>query len=425
MHLNQRNNLNTLLRLKNNGLKVLTLFTCVLLYSLKVFPYSGFLPVLATKQPASKICFISNDGLYTYFQRKPATLMLASRYTLKEVLSGPEDAFFTMKSSTAHKKMLIEMDPFFHLAQGITDDKFIYAVDFGSTITTVIGRGMNSQLHLNDSWASFYQMQTKNLSFQSLSTPTAKSKFQIHINSSLNPYFIPQVVMYDDQSILFTDISSDGRQALFLLKRNTKEMVLLLKTKKPGMKIELCLNRNNLFVGQFGYPEVKNTGSEISFIDLAVGKDFSKLKSLYSSKQQNDIGNLECNVDSEFIYFIQNQSPIGNSLFSKSEAVSLSLKDKKIKTISDLGNVTQIINLDGRLIIPFQGEVYVAKGNNKVDNDSLKSINATNFKNIKDISNKDFSTKDLSKDSTKKNSNKDNNKDNNKAKSKDNSKKKN
>ncbi|MBF0207843.1 MAG: hypothetical protein HQK53_13240 [Oligoflexia bacterium] len=116
-------------------------------------------------------------------------------------------------------------------------------------------------------------------------------------------------------------------------------------------------------------------------------KDFNKLNILYSSAL-SDFGNIECHNDRGQIYFIQNQSGqngknnksdktsnviTGHQVITKTELVSLNISDKKITTLSDLNNVTQVLDIDGKIIVPFQGDFYIAYGDNTTGKDNLPS----------------------------------------------------
>ena len=59
-----------------------------------------------------------------------------------------------------------------------------------------------------------------------------------------------------------------------------------------------------------------------------------------------------------------------------SEKRTLDLRSKKVKVLSDLKFATDFLNMDGRLIIPHRGKVFVVFGENNLANvDRLKKIN--------------------------------------------------
>ncbi|MBF0208812.1 MAG: hypothetical protein HQK53_18265, partial [Oligoflexia bacterium] len=224
------------------------------------YGYSAKLPIWATKQSAAKLCFISQDGNYTYYQRRPSTLMLSSKYSTKAVLTAPTDGNFTLLASPSRKKIIIELDPFYFFSNE-NSYSFLYVLDFGGTTPTAIGQGISPKMHLNDNWVSYYEPQKKTIHFQSLNMKEFSSKFNISISSATNPYFVPEVIMYDEQNVLYTDLNNQGYSGIFLLVRNTKKNVLLYKNKGPGIKIEMCLNGSNLYIGKFAYPHIKGAST--------------------------------------------------------------------------------------------------------------------------------------------------------------------
>ncbi|MBF0312607.1 MAG: hypothetical protein HQK50_01570 [Oligoflexia bacterium] len=359
--------------LNNHSRMPLTLLIISMLFLNTSIPsawaYSGKLPKLESKQQSSKICFLSSDGKITYYQKRPAKLMLSSKFTTKEVLSGPPDAFFTMVSTLNRKRMIIEMASF-HLFSNSDQQNFLYACDYGSSITIPVGRGTSPKLHLEDSWVSYYSTESKTLYFQSLLPNRAYNKFQVTLKAQINPYFIPAVVMLSDQTILYTDIDNEGVSGIFLLERSLKQNKLAYKGKNKGGKIELCLQDKNLVVGEFSSPDVpSSSGSEISTLDVSKTTAFLQMKSLYLSTK-SDPGNIECQNSKKLIYFIQNQS-LGEGLELQAELVALHPDTKEVKLISDLKNVTQVLNIDDRILIPFQGDFYIAAGENNDTKDAL------------------------------------------------------
>jgi hypothetical protein len=50
----------------------------------------------------------------------------------------------------------------------------------------------------------------------------------------------------------------------------------------------------------------------------------------------------------------------------------LNLKNLELKIVSDLKTVSQIINMDGRILIPFQSEFYIIEETNEIKNDKLE-----------------------------------------------------
>jgi hypothetical protein len=56
------------------------------------------------------------------------------------------------------------------------------------------------------------------------------------------------------------------------------------------------------------------------------------------------------------------------------EAVKLDFKTQKIEAKSQLGAVSQLITMDGKVLIPFRGEYYVLEGASNLSDDQLKKF---------------------------------------------------
>ncbi|MBF0361376.1 MAG: hypothetical protein HQK49_10205 [Oligoflexia bacterium] len=374
------------MRLKNN----FSFFIITTMLSTSLMAASQ-IPILITKQPSNKICFVSKDGKYTYYQKRPTTLVLAHMYSLNDVLTGPPEAVFNVYASSDRKKMVVEMVPYQYHNVNSMSLNYLYLMDFGGRSVTPLGNGISPKLHLDDTWISYYNSYKKVIYFQEIKNLDIKKqnqqqKFKIELKNFLNPYFVPQVIMFSEDLILFSDNNLEGVSALLLLNRNKQKLITLVKARRAGVKIEICLNKTKLFVGQFPYPDI-NAQSEIGMIDLNVTKDFTKMETLYRSDLA-DIGNIECQSEQGLLFFVQNQSDKSDVSVTRSELVALELKSKKIITITDLSYVSQVINMDSRLMVPFRGDFYVIKGDTNLNTDKLintkiKGRNNNKSKNAK------------------------------------------
>ena len=74
------------------------------------------------------------------------------------------------------------------------------------------------------------------------------------------------------------------------------------------------------------------------------------------------------------IYFVKTMNQDKALNFKVTEAVKLTLKTQKIESKSDLKHVTQLIEMDGRVLIPLRGEFYVLEGKFNLGTDTLKAF---------------------------------------------------
>ncbi|MDB9786608.1 hypothetical protein OAB57_00760 [Bacteriovoracaceae bacterium] len=307
-----------------------------------------------TRQPSSKLRFISNENSLTFFQKQNGVLSVSNYLKLSDIYKGPPHTHYNIFATPYQKFFLVEIDPFFVNGFNIQSNKFIFKMNRTGNNFTPVTLGQSPKLHLEDTWISSYNMQNKTIS---LHKSDLKTHLFIAIKNSVNPYFIPEVIVYKDRDILYTDINQEGRSALILLNRQSKTLTPLLKTQSPGVKIEICLHDDQLYVGQFSIGDV-TWGSSISTLNLEKTKDFKHLKELYRSKKA-DIGNLVCHLHPSKVFFVQNQTDVTDITLVKSEVVSVDLKSKKIETLSDARYGTRVVATSDKLLLDYNNKLYI------------------------------------------------------------------
>lgn len=321
------------------------------------------LPVLATKQATNNLRFISSDGNFTYYQNREGSLLLSTNYKVEEIIKGEPGTQYEVTGTRSRKKLVVTQQVSFHKFLGVRQLKAIYKLDFGGKNAQKIAMGKNPQLHLDDNWVSFYQPITKTIQF--LNLRSSALSFQIKISNPFNPYFVPFVVMPNNNTVIYTDLNKSGHSGVVYYDKITKKNSVLYKGNNPATKHELCFSGENLFFGEFGLNELYS-GSIISKLK-AKALDFSKREILYESRL-NDIGNLHCEGS---LMFVKNLFTERKKLAY--EVVELNMLDKKIKTISDVNFASHIIDMDGVLLMPHLGKYYVLKGKGDfTKNDRLK-----------------------------------------------------
>jgi hypothetical protein len=326
-----------------------------ILFSTSVFARNSTLPILKTKSDVRDIRFISASGNFTYYQRRSGSLLLSTNYKVHELLRGEVGTQFTIHSSATSKKLIITMDENFHTYLGIRHLKKIYVTDVGSEKVEEVGMGLDPKLHLKDQWMSWFNPYTRKLTFTNIKSPTLN--FEIKIQNVLNAYFFPDSVMLDEKSILYTDINNKGVPAILKYTRRDKKVDVIFKSASVSQRIELCKNDSHLFVAEFGY----NNSPRGSIIAKVALKNFNidRAEIVYQSRQ-NDFGNIVCEFKQDHLFFIKNISKIGGRIESEVNAFNHIKKSSRV--ISDLKYVSQLIFMDGRLLVPFRGDYYVLEG---------------------------------------------------------------
>jgi hypothetical protein len=325
------------------------------------------LPTFLAKQAVSNIRYLSQDGKFTYYQKRSGSLLYSSNYKVFEMIKSEIGTQYSVIGTPTRKKIVVTQNQNYHKFFSLRANEKIYLVDFGDTVLKEIGSGSSPKLHMNDSWISYYDFYEKKLHFSS--TLNSAISFSIKLNNRINPYFNPQVVMSDDNTVYFTDLSETGAPGIIQFKRNISKADIIFKANTPMVKTEICLHNNNLIVGVFGINYSKE-GSTISKSKLPL-EDFSKRETIYSSLI-NDVGQLICDYDQENITFIKNY---GTTDVSITDLVDLNPTTKSLKQLSEMKTVTSVINMDGTLLVLDKGTYFIAKGNIDYTNiDSLKSL---------------------------------------------------
>ncbi len=325
------------------------------------------LPELLAKQAVNNIRFLSQDGKFTYYQKRSGSLLFSSNYKVAELIQGQIGTQYTVIGTPARKKVVVMQHENYHTFYSIRGKEKIYLLDFGGTNPKEVGQGSAATLHLNDSWLSYYDYYTKILTFEN--TANAGLQFSIKLNNRINPYFTPQVLMSDDNTIYYTDLGENGAVGLLEFKRNTGKAELLFKGTTPMVKAEICLHDNHLVLGLFGINFSKD-GTSISRVPLPL-TDFKKRESLYNSPV-NDFGQLVCDFSKDNITFIKN---FGSNDQISTDLVDLNPSTKAIKLLSEMKTITSVINMDGTLLALDKGKYYIVKGTIDYKNiDSLKAL---------------------------------------------------
>jgi hypothetical protein len=344
-----------------------SLLLLIVFVSLQTQAAAKNLPELLTKQTASNIRFFSDDGTVTYFQKNSGTLHLTHHYQTWDLLKLAPLSQYYVSASPLKKKVIVEVNENYLSAHQFFKDRIIYEGDFLGKTLSKIGIGIDAKLQLNDTWLSYFDGKKKEINLVKLGTIskpiTIKSKHKV------NPYFIPQVIMLNETTVALTEMTPEGYQVLYKFDLLTGGFVQIYKTSSAGSKLEICQNANNLYLGQFSLGDVHN-GSSIFSIELEPNFSLKKMDLIYSSTK-NDLGNMICEANDDELYFIQAQTSENEINIKNTELAQLKLKTKEISVLSQFGDASQVIRMDHRVLVPYRGKFYVAKGENNVKSDEL------------------------------------------------------
>ncbi|MCM2350029.1 MAG: hypothetical protein NDI69_08400 [Bacteriovoracaceae bacterium] len=324
------------------------------------------LPRFLTKHASDTLRFISMDGRYAYIQKKPGVLGFVSSFRSIDFLNESQQNDFIVKSSNYKNRILIESVPNTHTEMSLVKKHRLYVVDYGNSSPREIGMGRGAKLHLRDEWVTFYDPIEKIIHIQNLLT---KKDYKIKVSKKANPFFIPEVEMIHADRIYYTDVNESGYSALVSYQLSTQKSTIVYKSSQSATRLELCQSGDYLGMGEFPYDGVVR-GSQIQYATISSLLASGGFNSVYNSVEQ-DIGNMVCLPDS--IYFVKTMNHDRTVNFKVTEAVKLTLKDQKIEAKSNLKFVTQLLKMDGRILVPIRGEFFVLEGTANLGEDILKS----------------------------------------------------
>ncbi|OFZ45993.1 MAG: hypothetical protein A2381_00345 [Bdellovibrionales bacterium RIFOXYB1_FULL_37_110] len=322
------------------------------------------LPVIKTKQNIANIRYISSDGKYTYYQRRTGELYFSSNYEVKEVLKGIEYNHYLVIGSESKKKLIISSWSNFQKFLSMREPATLHIVDYGTHLSQKIGNGISPRLHLNDEWLSFFDPKTKSILFQNLIH--YEIKLNINLSNTINHYFIPEVIMPNKTTIIYTDIDKNGIPIVSHFNIPDQKFSLLYKPETHQTKIELCFLNDHVVIAEFGL-DTLNEYSSIKRLAITQLENYAQAVNIYESKL-NDIGNMICHMDKQ-IYFSKKIKK--NATISNYEIASLNPDSKEVKIISDLKYAPQAFPMEDKIIIPHRGEFLLLVGKNIEYNDHI------------------------------------------------------
>lgn len=336
----------------------------LIILSLNVFAKE--LPKFLTKHPTESIRFITLDGRFAYVKKRQGVLGLVNSFRSVDFISVDSQSDFLVKDSRFKRRLIIEIIPDSQQVLNVAKNHKISVIELGKTQQTDIGQGIGSRLHLDDEWISFYHTIEKQITIQNILT---QKKYVIKLSNKTSPFYLPEVEMVSSDTVVYTDVNERGYVALISYNLVTQKSVILYKSPQAGTRLELCQAKGYMAIGEFPYDDI-NRSSKIMQIEITGATNLAGYSTIYNSTD-SDLGNIVCVDDG--IYFIKTMTQLRKINYKVTEAVRLDLKTTKVQTISDMGAVTQIFSMDGRILIPFRGEFHVLEGTSNLSDDKLKT----------------------------------------------------
>lgn len=322
-------------------------------------------PKFLTKHAIESVRFMSKDGRYAYVTKKAGVLGMVSSFRSVDFISEPNTSDFTVQGSRFQKRLVIEVIPNLHNELNVIKPHKIFVVDFGNTQSREVGKGINAKLHVLDEWLTYYQPMERTIQVRNLLTDRS---YAVKLSPKLNPFFVPEVEMVSGESIIYTETSDKGHVSLVNYSLSTQRSTVIYRSPHTGTHLSLCQDKGHLTFGEFPYDDIARE-STIMTVKVTSGTNLAGFSTIYNSND-GDIGNLVCTENS--VYFIKSLVTVKAMNHKTTELARLDLKTSRVEALTELGSVTQVINMDGRIMVPFRGDFHVIEGDHNLSDDKLK-----------------------------------------------------
>lgn len=314
------------------------------------------LPKFATKQTLENIRFISNDGKTSYVQKRSGGLSLVSSFNTTDMVERPAGTNYHITSSPARRRVVIEVERSWHQEMDLTKNHDILVANMGNPKSTNVGRGRHARLQLDDEWLTWFDPKEKVIHVQLLAVK--ERHYIIRLGKKHNPFFFPEVVMLNPETVLYTDINDKGHAALLSFNLLSSQMTVVKKAETAGTRMEICRRGTYLALGEFSYDDT-NRGSSIHVMAWKGAPMMGGFANLYLTSD-NDLGQIVCGDNQ--IWFVKTVSEDRKWNLRVTEAASLNLATNKVEFKTALGRVSQLVEMDGRVFVPFREEIFVLHG---------------------------------------------------------------
>jgi hypothetical protein len=325
------------------------------------------LPEFLTKHSPETLRYISADGRYAYVQKKSGVLGLVSSFRSTDFISDAFSNDFLVKGSRFKTRLIIESIPNAHTEMSLIKNHKLFVVDYGNTKTREIGQGRNPKLHLQDEWVTYYHTTDKVIHIQNLIT---QKKYEIRLSKKPNPYFIPEVEMVSSRVVVYTDINESGYSAIVSYDLQSQKSTVNYKSTQNGTRFELCQSDDYMAIGEFPY-DGASRNSKISTVKTNDSINLSGLTTIYQSNDQ-DVGNMICLP--KHLWFVKTVTSDEKLNLKVTEAAKLELRSQKLEVKTSLNHISQLVEMEGRVLIPYRGQFLVLEGQANIGEDVLKPL---------------------------------------------------
>jgi len=296
---------------------------------------------LETKLDKTLVRFISKDKKYTYYQKSTGALFLSTNYSVKKVIQGESGSQFGVNSFIDTDKLIVTQVNNFNSILNPTKISSFYIINRTTGEVLLKKEGLRPRLHQNGTWLSFFDRANKKIHFEN--TVNKKNNFTILLDKETPNFFIPKVV-YNNGSFFYVAYL---KKLQVLYKRSIKNSSLAIIYQAESSKyiFDIC----------------SLAGKRLVLFQSALSRGIRKMLLLKESPKKyefmtlyrnisSDIGNILCSENN--VFFVKE---VGGG----SELAEINVTNLKVSILSKLNFVQNIIQMDGKILIPLRGEFYL------------------------------------------------------------------
>lgn len=339
-------------------------FIKLILISTLSFSRTELLEFTAKQNIQTLRYFYKKDDSNFYMKGKD-TISFSSNYKALPILNDEVSSDYGV-STVDNSNFLIWKKFDLHRRLSPNKDAEIFLFNTGTKEKERIGKGSYPRFLRNGKFISFYSYEKKQIVI--INNENRNKVHRIRLNSK-SPYFVPSYELSALDNVYYTDMNDKMLTGILTYNLESKKRETLYKTNQHAVNIELCSTKDNLYI-------LESSNNKQSFANLYrlshIEKDISKRDFLFQSTK-GPAHSLKCNISNDKVFMIKGLSGLSGNI---TEVISYDFKQKKAFIHSDLKFVTNLLDIENKLYIPFRKTVYTLEdesGKLKINKELIES----------------------------------------------------
>lgn len=307
---------------------------------------------LTTRQNVHNLKLNSLNGI-TFYLKGKNTLAYAAKNRANIIIEKKTNSEFDVIKVTEELYIISVKEEHFK-SFNFFQEAEIYFYNIKSNELKFIEKGSYPKLHKESGYISFVKEDQNKLSIQVINSKNFLDRFEIALKTS-DLLYRPQVVIFDDSLVYFTDRNKDFLEYLSVYNNRSKKNFLIYEYETTNTKLSLTNNENSIFMLE----SLIGSNSYIQLSSLEKGSiDYTKKTPLFNMTFGPGF-NLQYNND--HLYFVMTLKSENSNLINQRELVAYSLKEKKLYQRSDLNYVSSFVIQNEKVFIPYKDKIYLIK----------------------------------------------------------------